>query len=79
MLDKEILRKLYWNTNWDGTCGTCGNSARWCPKYGNMDNMRKTYCRSILVNPPYSENLVNKKSKPKWCPRMKELKRLGLI
>ena len=82
MLDKDTLRKLNYNSNWDGTCGTCGNSVRWCPKYGNMENMRRTYCGAIIngfSKSPYTKNLVFKNSQPKWCPRMEELKRLGLI
>lgn len=77
--DKEVLRKLWYNSDWDGTCGTCGASARWCRRYGNMDGMRRTYCCDLSIENPYNNNLIDKKSRPKWCPRMKRLKKLGLI
>lgn len=76
MFDKDFLREFGYNSNWDGTCGTCGNCIRWCPKYGNMENMRRTYCGNLLYfksNSPYAKNLVMKNSRPKWCPRIKEI------
>ena len=78
--DKEVLRKLSYNTSWDGTCGSCGNSVRWCPKYGNMEKMRRTFCTACsVIGTPHYKNLIDKKSQPKWCPRIKEMKTLGLI
>ena len=75
-MDQEILRKLGYNTNWDGTCGTCGNRIVWHPKYGSdILVMKRTYCGAIYG---YSNNLIAKNSKPKWCPRVKEMKKLGL-
>lgn len=71
-LNQDILRKMAYNLDWDGTCGTCGNSCKWHPKYGSMRNMKKTYCLA-LDNKYFTNNLIAKNSQPSWCPRMKEL------
>lgn len=77
-VDLDVLRILAYNSNWDGTCGTCGNSCAWSPRYGNMRNMKKTVCVAMKCPEAfYSKNLMMKNSKPKWCPRRKELKERG--
>ena len=78
---KETLRKMAYNSDWDGTCGTCGNSCAYHPKYGNMRNMKRTYCGSIVkayYPSTFNKILMMKNSTPKWCPRKLKLKEYGI-
>lgn len=72
---KETLRKMAYNSDWDGTCGTCGSGCVYHPKYGNMRNMKRTYC---YYPSAFNKILMMKNSKPKWCPRKLKLAEFGI-
>lgn len=66
-MDQEILRELGYNTDWDGTCGTCSSRVVWHPKYGDITKMKRIFCGAI--DEPYNKCMIARNSRPKWCPR----------